>query len=401
MKKFATIALTLTLITGSLNPGFSARAETPVIPARTTTVQSLSESALMVLPTSEMLAVVDAERLIRDVIPKIKTLMPDGGEKMMKEVEEFKTKTGIDIWQLKAITIGANLSGGANSSFAAVFDGVELNAKLLPAIIATDKDSTLEKMDYKNQTIYLIKTKKDGKGKSSGSSDPTAAVTDAVGAALDEDVALLQLDTTRVVVGNRDGVKKVVDVKEGAPNAVGSEMNSMLKLAKSTALLRYATLMPESARQMIAGQDLVKELANIKLVAGALDVGDDLSVFIDSVMRTGSAADAGKVESTLNQLMGLARLFTSSSQEPWVGPVNNLLSQIKVTTQDADVALGVTFPRSLMDELSKLAATTTTNNTKVSADPVMGDDSPPPARKAATGKRPVTRKTGAPVRRKR
>jgi hypothetical protein len=390
--RFLSFALTLTL---NIPPGFSALADASAsVPGTAASrsaamAQSPVESALAVLPSSDMLAVVDAERLIRDVLPKIKMLMPDGGADMMKEVEEFKNKTGIDIWQLKSITIGANLSGTTPSAFAAVFDGVEVNAKLLPAIVAADKNSEFEKMDYKNQTIYVIKTKKENKGKSGDSSDPTAVVREAVGSAIDEDMALVQLDTTRVVVGTKDGVKKVVDVKEGAPRAAGSEMSAVLSLAKSNAVIRYATIFPESARQMAAGQDLVKELAAIKLVAGSLDVGDDLSLFIDSVMRAGTTAEAGKVETTVNQLLGLVRLFTSSSQEPWVGPVNNLLSQVKVSTKDTDVSVGMTVPRSLMDEISKLAKEA---QSKVAATPAAADNTPPPAKKTATARRPATRK---------
>ena len=168
--------------------------------------------------------------------------------------------------------------------------------------------------------------------------------------------AFVQLDEGRVAVGDESEVKAVVDALLGSPSPdsnVGSELAAALKETNATGLARFAVNVPDSARQMAAGEEFLKNLAVTKMVLGTLDVSADLSLLLDAKLRTGSAEDATKLHESLAALLGLGKMMLGGNQDPTMQMLNKLLDQIKLSLQTKDVSLGLIVPREAYELLLK------------------------------------------------
>jgi hypothetical protein len=167
-------------------------------------------------------------------------------------------------------------------------------------------------------------------------------------------MAIALLDQQKLVFGDLTVIKGVIDIHSGsAKGGITKEMSSALNETRSSALGRFALNLPEHLRQEALNQgDLFTSVAAIKVILGTLDVGNDLSLALDMIMRTPSQKEAAELESGLKGLVSLARGFLSGGDPKW-DLYGQLLDQVKIGSKINDVSLSLTMPRSLVDQLSK------------------------------------------------
>jgi len=378
MKKFSRWILTLSLILGAASPGVSAaglkgkkttRPANSVKPA-TSAAPVAADDTVALLPKSDVVIVLDAGRLLNDVLPKIKAAWPQASEKPLKEMDDFISKTGIDVYKVKTVSIGLNMFGGGNVAGAMIFDGLTLNQKMIDAALKEEKAEKTSTVSYKGKTIYVYSKSKKDEGQKDKTSEadktkPTAppfkenaadGIAGSVGMKLDDNTAFAQLDQNRVVLGDQDQVKTVIDALSGPANPanlISSTLSGALRETKSTSILRFAINLPDSARQWLAAQDYFKDMATMKMIFGTLDVSDDLSLSLDAKARTGSSEEATKLEAALNGLLAIGKMMTGGNEDPKMKLASQFLNQIKLGTQTTDDSLAITVPRSFYDEILK------------------------------------------------
>ncbi len=378
MKKISGWALALSLGFGPAGSGLTAsaaglktsKARVPATSAHATTspaaVKPAADDALSLLPKSDVAMVIDLNRLLTEVLPKVKTAWPQQSEKMVKDLNEFMNdaaKTGIDLNKVTTVSIGLNLFG-QHVTGAMIVDGAALNSATMEAYIKNHQEEKASATNYKGKTIYLRKSDKQkdkdkdkDKAKESGDS-PISALAGGLPNLnlLEEDTAMAQLDQTRIVIGDQAQVKTVIDTLSGGgvpANHISSELSGALKETKSGSVLRFAVNLPDNARQWMQEQEYVKDLAVMKMVFGTMDVSDDLSLTLDAKMRTGSNADATKLESTLNGFVAIGKMMLGGNEDPTMKMVTQLLSEIKIGAQTADVSLALKVPRALYEQALK------------------------------------------------
>ncbi|HWQ33668.1 MAG TPA: hypothetical protein VNQ79_12515 [Blastocatellia bacterium] len=369
MKKLSGWMVTLSLISGAAWSGFSVSAAGNSEPPRAAASASpaAAEDSLALLPKSDAVLVIDANRLLNEVLPKIKAAWPQQSEKLTKELDDFITRTGVDLYKVKTISLGLSMSG-SNATGALILDGLSLDQAKLDAILKEAKAEKTGTLTYKNKTIYQIRSAKkpesrDGqkqKEKDSSSEvhsnvpgNVVSSVTDTVGLKFDDDTAFAQLDQNRAVLGSQAAVRAVIDAAANPTPNLNSALNGALKETSSTGIIRFAVSVPESSRQWLAGQDYFKDLAALKMVLGAIDFSDDLSLLLDARLRTPSAAEASKIEASLSGLVAIGRMMLGGNQEPLMQALTQLLNEIRISTQTNDVALALKIPRALFDQALK------------------------------------------------
>ncbi|HZS07544.1 MAG TPA: hypothetical protein VFD58_22105 [Blastocatellia bacterium] len=375
MKKFSRWILTLSLILGAASPGVSAaglkgkkttRPAGAVKPA-VSAAPVAADDTLVLLPKSDVVIVLDAGRLLNDVLPKIKAAWPQASEKPLREFNEFLDEGkqyGVDISKIKSVSLGLRLFEGPTVG-AMIMDGLSINQSVIDALMKDEKGGKATSITHKGKTIYLFKSTKKEKEKSDqakdkeakGKPDP-APSGDMVGSVLkmDDNTAFAQLDQQRVVLGDQNEVKAVIDVATGGANPAGSlnaALTGALKETKSASVIRFAINLPDSARQWLAAQDYFKDMATMKMIFGALDIGDDLSLSLDAKARTGSNDEATKLEAALNGLLAIGKMMTGGNEDPKMKVASQFLNQIKLGSQTTDVSLSITVPRSFYDEMLK------------------------------------------------
>lgn len=383
MKKFThwTLALLLTL-SSTLLP---SAAKTPAEKAIDAVVAPApAADSIALLPASDVIAVLDVQRLVNDLLPKAKAAWPEPYAKFEKEFSEATSKAaqaGVDIFKVKSLSIGLKLFGDKTSG-AMIVDGIAASPEMLA------RDSRV--VEYKGKTLYIEKpapkppasvkaaprptrakaapkatraktaarrttaktTAKDATDSSPLSNVASAA--DNVSGLLKDNTAFVQLDAERLAIGDEAEVKAVIDaLTGGADPASSSELRAALQETNATGLFRFAANIPESARQAASKEEFFKNLAVTRMVFGTLDVSDDLSLLLDAKLRTGSAEEATRLHESLAALLGLGKMMLGGNQDPAMQMLNQLLDQIKLSPQATDVSLALTVPRALYETFLK------------------------------------------------
>lgn len=357
MQKLFRSALILCLLAGvaiaqsSSKPVAKTSSERGTPPARKApdSAATVPSDLLALLPASDALAVVDVNRLFNEVLPSLAGLQAGGLDKLAKQLTEFTQKTGIDPSKISSAVLGLNLKG-LQANGAILISGVDLNSQQIEAAMKEFK-AEFKTADYKGKTVYSLISKI-----KPAEAGPVSVKTD--------EMALAALGGQRFVLGDLSAVKNVIDISSGeAKGGVTPEMVSALNETKASAMFRFAMSIPETLKTEAADQgDLFKSVSTIKMILGTLDVAADLSLSLDTLMRTASQKDATELEDGLKGLVGLIKgIFGGISDDPKaekaLDAIGQLLDQIKIGSKMNDVSLSISLPRTMLDQLLKKPAT--------------------------------------------
>jgi hypothetical protein len=350
MRKFLSAALIFSMIISALGGVNAQSAGQGRAPASTggavkTSAKPKAPSAAIanelvaMLPTTDLIAVVDAGRAFNELLPKLASLTIGGVDKLAKSIQDFTVKTGIDPSKIQTVVIGVGMDGTQGSGVVLI-QGIDPDPNQIDAAMK-EFGSESKTSDYKGITIYNVISK--AKAPSAG---PLSLKTD--------DLALAALGRQRVAFGDMKVVKQVIDVQTGAAKgAVSAAMKGALNETRASALVRFAMVVPETLRAEAANQgDLFKSVAAIKMILGTFDVAGDLGLSLDAVIRAASQNDATDLENGLKGLVGLGRDIFGSG-DPKTNLIAQLLDQVKIGSKVNDVSLSISLPRELLDQLTK------------------------------------------------
>lgn len=351
----------------------------------------MADNTIALLPKSDVVAVLDLNRLLNDLLPKAKQIWPEQFAKFEKEFNDVFSKAsaaGIDVYKLKSVAIGMNLFGEKTTG-AMIVEGLTVTPELM-----SKENTERSTIDYKGKTLYIEKPKPEPKpvakasAKTSGKRKvaarsktqsraksqtaraktsaqlpggvPMGNVTDLasnVGSNLLKDnTAYVQLDETRAAIGDETQVKVVIDALTGSPTPssnLSQELSNALQETKANGVLRFAVNIPESARKAAEGEEFLKNLAVTKMVLGTLDVSDEMSLLLDAKLRTNSADEASKLHESLAALLGLGKMMLGGNQDPTMQMFSKMLDQVRLSPQSNDVTLAITLPRELYETFLK------------------------------------------------
>lgn len=303
-----------------------------------------SDPLIALLPASDLVAVIDVNRLFNQLLPQLANIQTGGLDKMAKDLAEFTQKTGIDPALVQSAVLGLSLQGTQGSG-ALIVSGLDLSNQQIESAMKEFK-SEFKTSDYKGKTIYNVISKV--KAPEAG---PLSVKTD--------ETALVALGGQRFAFGDLSVLKQIIDISNGeAKGGVSQAMNGALNETRNSALLRFALNIPEGLKSDVADQgDLFKSIAAIKMVLGTFDVAADFTLSLDAIMRTASQNDAAELESGLNGLVGLIKgIFGGGTGDPKTDLIGQVLNQVKIGSKLSDVSLSISLPRTVIDQLTKKPA---------------------------------------------
>jgi hypothetical protein len=289
------------------------------------------------LPDSDLIAVMDMRRAINDLMPRLSDI---GVGKWSQELQEFTQRTGIDLAKARNAVLSLKIPS-SQASAVMILNGLDLDDKKLEAAMKA-YNTEYKPTEYKGKQVFSLIRRANPP-----SAGPLSLKTD--------DLAIATLASQKLVFGDLSMIKNVIDIQTGAAKGgITKEMAGALNETRATALARFAFTLPEQLRQDALEQgDLFTSIAAIKIIMGTLDVGSDLSLLMDMVLRTPSQKEAAELETGLRGLVGLARGFLTGGELDLYG---QLLDQVKVSSKINDVSLSLTMPRAMVDQLGKKSA---------------------------------------------
>ena len=299
-----------------------------------------TDELVAMLPASNLVAVVDAGRAFNDLLPRLAGFTAGGVDKLVKSIQDFVLKTGIDAAKIQSAVIGLNMEGPQGAGVV-IIQGIDPDPKQIEAAMK-ELGSEFKTSDYKGKTVYNVVSKV--KAPSAG---PLSLKTD--------ELALVALGRQRVAMGDMSLVKRVIDIQTGAAKGgVSPALTGALNETRASALIRFALSIPESLRAEAANQgDLFKSVATIKLILGTFDAASDASLSLDAFIRTASQKDATELENQLKGLVGLGRDIFAGGSDPRTNLFAQLLERVKLGSKGNDVSLSINLPREVIEQLIK------------------------------------------------
>ena len=306
-------------------------------PAATTRTTAASpEMLLEILPPSDLIAVVDLHQMLKDLQPRLEKIGIAGAAKLATNLRQIAARSGVDPDQIRYGLLGLSLHS-FEASGVMLIDGIDPARNSIEAMLKSYQIE-FSAADYEGVTMITILTKLNPL-----ELGPFSFKT--------EDLSIALLGRQRLAIGDTAGVRKLIDgQKTEKRNPVAENvMNAALRETSPSALLRFAFTLPPGLRQEALNQgDLFKSIGSIKVLIGDLNAGQDLTLTLNSIMRTPTPAAATELLIGLRGLLTLGRALLAGN--PQFTP---LLDRIQIRSSAADVSLNITLPPSFLEQMGK------------------------------------------------
>lgn len=313
--KFFNIVLMLLLIGGCLQASSHAqtRARNSAQPA---------PSLMASLPESDAVAQVSVKRLLNDVMPRLLAGNPAKLAQANADVEQFKTRTGIDPRAFDEIALGVHYSYPSEGITKLQTVGLAKGSFSAGAMVAAGRvaaNGKYREEKYKGKTIYIF--------------------------TLDQEVTFLglfsfkvrqlaasPLDSNTLAIGDSESIRKVIDVGVGRSRA-NSELIALAGRDPNAIIGFGSNVSPSLLKNLdIGNAAIAADLSAVRQVYGAVGTDDkDVDLFIGA--RTLNADAARNLGDTLEGLKQFGALFINRLSGAKGVLAKSALTNLKITTQ--------------------------------------------------------------------
>lgn len=327
-------ASTLTLVFAAL--AATANAQNSRGPGRTAPAQThaqMAASAQVPLPASDAVLTLDLRRLFTEVVPRALASDTTRLAQVNADVEEFKTRTGLDVRQFDMLTVGAKFvplpSGAVKVDRVTAIARGTFRTEALVAAARTAAKGSLAEQTYAGKTVYV------------------ATINDQLklfGLAKMHvrELAFAVLDPNTLALGEPEDVRAAIDAQAGR----GRADMSVLNFPKSAGdFLVFAGNVPAGVLEGVETglPNVDRAIASIRSFYGT--VGATVAgLQLMTTLRAGSAADAKQLYDTADALRQIAPGLISVAGDKgrfYKGMVDSL----KITTKGNEVQLRLEVPQ--------------------------------------------------------
>ncbi|MFL6207841.1 MAG: hypothetical protein ACJ74W_03285 [Pyrinomonadaceae bacterium] len=296
------------------------RATTTAAPA----TQAMS-GALAALPASDAVMAVDVQRLYKEALPRIFASEPTKLAEINADIEDFKTRTGLDPRSFERVAVGVRFvdlpGGGVKLAPVAIARG-SFNAGALVAAGRIAAQGKYQEQQYKGKTVYLFNLGQQVKFLNLRWAE----------------LAVVILDAHTLAFGQPDRVRAAVDTHGGGARV----SNDVVALAQRdpNAIIGLGGNIPASLTRQLdfLSPEISRSVASIRQFYGT--VGASTSGFeMLTVLRTGSATDARNLSETVEGLRMLAPLGIARLRGDKAKLAQQLVDSTKVTTEGSEVQI--------------------------------------------------------------
>ncbi|MDQ1522225.1 MAG: hypothetical protein QOE47_149 [Pyrinomonadaceae bacterium] len=296
--------------------------------AATTTAQAATTALFASLPTSDAVMLVDVQRLLSEGLPRAYNNNPAELARANAEIDQFKTRTGIDARAFERVAVGVSYvqtaTGKTLVETVAVARG-KFNAATLVAAARPAANNRMTEEKYAGKTVYVFNV------------DAQVKLLGLFNARL-SDVAFVALDANTIAVGKLERVRAAIDAHAGR-GRVSPDITA-LATRDANALVGAGGNIPAWLTQNldIGGGNLSASIASVRQFYSTLATTASGFNFL-TALRTDSAGAAKTLSSTLTSLKSLAPFAIGQMAAPRARPLQSLVENTKVGAEGNDVLI--------------------------------------------------------------
>jgi hypothetical protein len=290
--------------------------------ARTRSATQAGPGLLAALPESDAVAIVKVKRALDEAMPRLLSSNPAKLAEANAEIEQFKTRTGIDARAFDEVAFGIRYTypreGVTKLESIGLAHGTFNPAAMVAAgRIAADGQYREEK--HQGKTIYIFRLDEDIK--------LFGLIKFRIG-----EFAASPLDATTLAIGDPESVRNVIDVSRGKKR-VSAELVALATRDPQAIAGFGGNITPALLQNVDVGnRAIAQDLSSVRQVYGSVGVTlKDVEMFFAA--RTVNEEAARNLGSTLEGLKQLGGLFVGRLSAAKGALARNALDNLKITTQ--------------------------------------------------------------------
>lgn len=302
------------------------------------------------LPDSDVVAVIDTRRFFDNALPKLLASQPNFLEKLTAGIENFQSRTGIDIRKFDRLAIGVRLTNVGNKEIdgdPVVLAKGSFNAGSLIAAAKLGTNGGYREEKVGDRTIYVFSVK-DVTAKN------TPGIPGGLGGAVSgslqklwNEIAVGALDANTLAIGSFARVRETFEAR----TTVAPEL-TMLLAQKADPVFSFAARTPEGLDRFVPmdNDELAKNLDSVRYLSGWTDVAAG-NATIHLMTRASNSQRAQGLYETVVGLQTIGAALLGGSKKPENKVYARLVENAKIARTGAEVTLDLSVPQGDIDLL--------------------------------------------------
>jgi hypothetical protein len=325
-----------------------AKITKPVTTAKSVTVVKTTPvvpNLAMSLPNSDAVVSLDMKRLMNDALPQILASKPKVFADINTELENVKTKFGIDLRQFEQITVGITMKKVSDKEMdfePLILARGKTDANTLIDLAKSAANGKYREEKLGEKTIYIFQAKEilDEQSKNTNNSQIRKILQKAI-TSMPSELAVSSFDSNTLALGTLTRVRETLSgnskVSDEVLNLVGKKGNAVLSFGAVTSQ-GLSFLLP------LDNDELGKTIDSIRQVYGSLDVKIGNAILALSA-KTLDDQNAQNLEETLQGLQMLGQTFIDGSKGEDKKVYLRMIENAKITRKANEVMLDLQVPQ--------------------------------------------------------
>lgn len=303
------------------------------------------------LPASDAVMTFDAKRFMNDALPQIlsgnQTLLGN----VVGEIDQIKTRTGIDLRQFEQIAVGVAINKISAKEYD--FEPVVLargqmnaNALLSVAKVAAKGKYREEKIGGKSVFIFAAKEIAE-QNKPVNQSPQKARMIDRLIGKLTQEIAVTSFDANTLAFGTVARLRQTVEAK----TRVGADVSGLLD-RKAGAVMNFAAKLPGGMSGFLPldNDELGKNIDAIQYLYGSMNVAG-ANTILQLTAKTERAEQAQGLAETLEGLQMVGKAIIGGMRGADKKVYARMIENAKFTRAANELTLDLQVPQSDIDVL--------------------------------------------------
>jgi len=296
-----------------------------------------SGSLLSSLPESDAVALVQLKRALNEAMPRILSRDPAKLATANAQIENFKSRTGIDPRSFDQIALGVRYSYPSEKVAKLHTVGLARGSFSAPAMVAAGRiaaDGKFREEKYQGKSIYVF--------------------------ALEDEIKLFglfrvrlrefaasPLDANTLALGDAQSIRNVIDVSRNKKRA-SVELIALASRDPEAIVGFGGNISPALLQSLdIGNQAIIQDLSSVRQVYGSFGVtATDVAMFLAA--RTVNPESAKNLGNTIEGLKQLGSIFVNRRTSARNTLAKNALDNLKVVTQANELQIRTNIAQSAL-----------------------------------------------------
>ncbi len=280
------------------------------------------------LPPADAIAIVKLRRVLDEALPKLLAGNPAKLSETMAQLDNFKTRTGIDPRSFEEMALGIRYTfpseGVTKMRTVAIADG-KFSAGALVAAGRIAANGKYQEQPYHGKTIYIFSL--DQHVKIFGLLDFSVT-----------QLAVTPLDANTLALGDLESVREAIDVKRGR-GRVNAELIALASRDPNAMVGFGGNITPELRQNLSLTNDaIMRDLTAVRQIYGSIGLTErDLEVSVAA--RTVDEPSARNLGNTIEALKQFGGLFVNRLPAAKAVLARSALNGLKITSQGNELQI--------------------------------------------------------------